>query len=611
MSLPGYTSEMFFPGPRRGIALLTVLVMSTVLLMMLLALYTATRGTLFGSLHLQRRTAALYIAEAGLAQIMEDLETSGFAPPGPGPLTGTFGGGTWSAKFHSTGARGPGDSIFNLASSAAGDSYRGPATVPPYSALLVVTARAGDVQQVLEAVVTRGGGGPLLANALQASGVIKFKGDVKVDGIKALDDGTPVPGKIQSNASTGTTVEWDPSTGPPAPSIQITGTVSHMGGSVDLNGYVPDGGAPVAGITAAFPSVNVVSEVSSKAGSPAPPVVPFGTTTIPAGDFYHSGDLVIDGDLKLNGGKLYVSGKLTVNGSVSGEGSVYVADKTTMMGDSKILANESDGNNVSLYSHGSVTLKGFDGDQYLGNLAASDPTLFGKLWGDAKLTFQETQALLGAHPPNHFVSGGPQNGALDVLRRTLGQAAPGAVVTGRQLNTLGKIKDYIAAQPAGPTQAFLEKKFKTLREFYAAEDDLAMPDNQGQANWEAGIFDAGATLDSLLDGTNTSRALALLPDMIAFTNSVNYDRLGSAYFRGSVYTNGYLHTANDITVIGAILADGDATLGSETLPDGRTANPGDILIDDNTHITFVEAMFNGSGGGAPGATLSTEAWLGR
>jgi hypothetical protein len=597
---------------RRALALLTVLVMSTVLLMMVLALYTASRGSLFGSLHLQRRTAALYVAEAGLAQVMEDLETSGFAPPPPGPWTGTMpGGGTWSVQFHTAGAPGPNDSIFNLVSPAAASSYRGAATVPPFSALVVVTGTVGDVRQVLEAVITRGGGGPPLSNALQASGAIKLKGSVKVDGVKALDDGTPVPGKIQSNASTGTSVEWDPGAGPPPPTIQITGTVSHTGGSVDLNGYVPGGGDPVAGVTAAFPSVDVVSEVSAKAGSPPPAVVPFGTTVIPSGDFYHSGDLTIDGDLKLGGGNLYVSGKLTVNGSVSGDGSVYVADKTTLMGDSKILSNEADGNNVSLYSRGSVTLKGFDGDQYLANLANADPTVFGKLWGDARATFGEMQTLLAAHPVGHFGPGGAQNSALDRLRRTLGQQAPGDFVTGRQLNTLGKIKDYIAAQPAGPTKAFLEKKFKGLREFYAAEDDLGMPNDQGQSNWENGIFDAGATLDSLMDGSNVSRALALLPDMIAYTNSVNYDRMGSAYFRGSVYTNGYLHTTNDISVLGAVMADGDPALGSETLPDGRTANPGDILLDNHSHITFVESMFNGAGGGTPGATLSTEAWLGR
>lgn len=95
---------------RQGLALVTVLVMSTVMLMMVLSLYLASRGSLFASLQLQRRTAALYVAEAGLAETMEALEANAFVSP-TGPLSGTLpGGGTWEVRFKTAGPFGDRDS---------------------------------------------------------------------------------------------------------------------------------------------------------------------------------------------------------------------------------------------------------------------------------------------------------------------------------------------------------------------------------------------------------------------------------------------------------------------------------------------------------------------
>jgi hypothetical protein len=581
--------------------------MATVLLMMVLALYIASRGSLLASLQLQRRTAALYVAEAGLAETMEYLESNAFVAPG-GPLTGTLpGGGTWSVQFKASAPFGDRDSVSNLTNgSAASNSFRGNASVPPYSALVVVQGTVSGVTEVLEAVITRGGGGPSIANALQASGRIRLRGDVSIDGIKALDDPTAVPGNVQSNADAGTTIEWNAGGG----TIKISGTVSSQGGSINLGPtYVPGGGTPTTGVTAAFPTVDIVADIAAQAGvAHPPPIVPFGTTILASGDYYHSGDLVLNGDLDLRGGKLYVDGELTVNGSISGEGSVYVGGKTSLKGDAKVRA--SSGNNVALYSQGSVSLSGFDGELYLNDMASADPPGFGKYWNDAKATVAEMQSLFSAHHAHDFVAGGPENHSLDTLRRTLGQALPGAVVPGRQLNTLGEIQTRLAAQPAGATRTFLEKKFDAMRKFYASESELGLSDNDGQTNWETGNFEAGGTLDSLLDGTDTDRAAALLPDMKAYTANINYDRLGSAYFRGTVYTRGSIHASHDITVIGAVLADGDAAQPAETLPDGTTANPGDIVMDDGTNITFVEDQFSASVV-PPAASVRVETWMGR
>jgi len=310
--------------------------MSTVMLMMILALYVSSRGSLFASLQLQRRTAALYAAEAGLAETMEALEVSGFATPG-GPLSGSLpGGGTWRVQFKNAAPFSDRDSVSNLTNGAGlAASYRGPDTVPRYSALIVVEGTVGGVTEILDAIITRGGGGPSVANAMQASGKVRMKGDVFINGAKSISNSSAVPGNVQSNATSGTTVDWD-GTG----TINITGTVSSQGGAINLGGsYVPGGGTPTTGVTASFPVVDIPGDIASKASvGLTPTIVPFGTTTIGTGDYYYSGDLNLDGDLQLNGGKLYVDGKLTVNGSITGDGSVYVGGQTALKGDAKVMA---------------------------------------------------------------------------------------------------------------------------------------------------------------------------------------------------------------------------------------------------------------------------------
>lgn len=50
---------------QRGIALIIVLLMTSLLLMMVMALYLSSRGGLFASMTQQRNLSALYVAEAG------------------------------------------------------------------------------------------------------------------------------------------------------------------------------------------------------------------------------------------------------------------------------------------------------------------------------------------------------------------------------------------------------------------------------------------------------------------------------------------------------------------------------------------------------------------
>lgn len=590
---------------RTGIALFLVLVMTTVILMMVVSLYISSRNGVFVSLNQYRKTAALFVAESGLAETIELLESGAFLTP-TSPLSGSLPhGGTWQVEFNDTGTSlTPSQSVNNLTNAGAAKSYRGNNTVPPYSALIVVTANFGGVERTLECVVTRHGGGVASGYALQGQGLISLDKNVTIDGIKSLLDPSVVPGSIHSNTAAGDAIVWSGDG-----SIAVNGTVSSAGGGIDLQGYVPGGGAPNTGVNSPVPSVDILSEISAKSSAPSPPLVPFGTSTLPSGDYYHDGDLTLDGDLVLDGGKLYVTGELRVNGSISGEGSVYVGKETRLKGDARILAES--GNNVALFSHDSVTLEGFDGGAYLEALAAADPANFGKYYNDAKLTIGEMQSLLNnpTHSPTDFFVGGGQNAPLDTLRRTLGQSMPGAVAPGRQLNTLGLVSEQLALQPAGPTRDFLKAKFDSLRRFYMPGDEL-INDSTSAADWVAGRYEQGGAMDAMLDTSNLTLANDLFPEMIAYTNAIEYDKIGTAYFRGRVYTHGYIHATGEISVVGSVMADGDPTLGSMTLPDGTTINPGDIKLDDNTTIRFVEDLGTSSASG-PASEISAETWFTR
>lgn len=585
----------------RGFALISVSLLTVILMLMVIALYLTARGGLFSSLNHERHTAALYVAEAGLADSIEALEAASFVDPGN--LSGVLSsGGRWDVVFKSGPPFSQFDSVNNLTGSGSAESYRGANTVPPYSALIVVRARLGGVERVVEGIITRGGGGGDYEYAMLASGTIRMQGDVLVDGVTGLDDPTAVPGKIHTNATSSTPVEWLG-----GGNINISGSVSAQGGVVDLQGYVPGGGISPAGTLASFPSVDVPSEIAAKTSSPAPTITPFGTTTLTSGDYYHSGDLTVDGDIDLQGGNLYVDGQLNVNGSIKGEGAVYVAGDTSFKGDAAVLGDSA--NNVSLYSQGNISLSGFDGDAYLESLAAADAPA-NKYWNDAKLTVAEMQTLLGnpSYVPTDFLTGS-QNGPLDVLRRTLGQTMPGAVVPGRQLNTLGELSGRIAAQPPGPSRDFLVKKVESLRRFFQPGDELPGGDAQAYTNWAGGLYDVGGTLDFMLDNGTTPQAASVFPAMVTYVNAIDYDHLGSAYFRGRLYTNGYLYASDDITVLGSITVDGTPGPGT-TLPNGVTAYPGDVVLDDDSRITYVEDFHSGLAT-LPGSTLSVETWIGR
>lgn len=582
---------------RRGIALVSVLMMSSLLLIMVIALFLASRGSLFGTMENQRRVQALYVAEAGLAETMAYLEDNAFTSPPT--LSGSLpAGGTWNVRFKTGGPYGPDDSVNNLTNAASfADSHRGPASVPPASALIVVTATVGGVDRTLEAIVTRGAVTGSFSNAIQSSGMLNLGGDVAIDGITSLTDSTPVPGNLHSNKASGPTISWDGSG-----TASITGTVTSPAGagSIDLQGYVPAGGAPSAGGPAPFPTENIVARVSSKSSSPPAMIAPSGTTSLPAGEQYAGSDTTVNGDLVLNGTDLYVNGNLSVNGSISGKGSVYVSGQTTFRGDAKVVTNQTD-YGVALFSHGSVALLGFDGSAYMSSIG--DATLNDIWQNQVTPNLSTAQGIMqGAADPATLIGNVP----LDDARRRLGYHNDGT----SNWDAFGRLSSRLqAVGPAGATKDFLVKKFNNMSMFFGTDGDAPVFTGtqplQNLADWDAGFSPAGI-FDSVMDEGRGD----LMGQMVTIVSSIDPNRPGNSYFQGMVYTNGYLYAADEITVIGGVMAKGDPTVPGATI-DGVTLKPGDIYLSNGVKVTFVkDFMDNGPQTGA-GNTLSVETWLGR
>lgn len=595
-------------------ALVLVLLMCSLLLLMVLSLIMMLRGELFVSQKNFSRTSGLYLAESGVARSMLELENDDTWAGGTN-LTVAGIPGSYSVQFNSAAPFSSLDSVNNLNGAGFAESYRGPNTVPPHSALLIVNANVGGVSRVLEVLVTRGSVVGSLNDPILSSGRVLMQGDVSVNGITSLTDNTPVPAGIQSNLSGNVSdaVQW---VNGGSNTANITGTVSSSSSAgaaaISMPGATVTGGTVPGAAPRPLPNIDVLSAISGKTSSPAPVINGTGTTVLGTGDYYHSGDLVINaGDLQLDGASLYVSGKLTVNGTIAGNGSVYVGGETRFQGDARLTAKRD--NNVAVFSKGSLYLEGFNGTQYLESVAAGDP-LLASYYGQIQTVVADMQTKMNSSTPADMVAGGSANIDLEAMRRSLGQSSAGATWAGTENDLFYKAARHLeTTQAPGSSRDFLIRKFDDLDRVYDNKlgvDNFTLDSTRSASvvrdDWANETYTYMGWLDALLDGS----FVADMPGMVNFTNNVDYNALGSSYFQGMIYTNGFVYAANDVTVIGAVVARDDSSQAPAVIG-GETVRPGDLFLTNGTKVTFVQDLFDGTGFVAPGSELSVVTWMGR
>jgi len=358
---------------RKGSALGTTIILTTLSLVMLLLMGQMCVFHLQFSSEVERRQQALNLAESaiheGLAALLADDTYGGdVRVTHPDYPEGSFG----QLTFAHTGAWSTNNLKKNV--NAAGWER----VVPPSAAHLVGTGRVGGVTEVVEAVYVR----PPFPKAMLASGPIEAKGHLSVSGVAA---GAPadnrLPGSIASNSA---------STDPAHPAIRI-GPACSISGDVSAPGRIDvDAAAHVGG------------SINSQAGpQPVPPLdVPMlisrvrtvtgtqvlaGTLPSTTVDWYSgcTGSLRVEGDLILKDGVLWVDQDLVVTGGIQGQGLVLVKGNVEIQAGTALGAQ----NLVALAAGGDVTLRGQDRSSYYfqgmvyteGNLIAREITVLGSV----------------------------------------------------------------------------------------------------------------------------------------------------------------------------------------------------------------------------------------
>jgi len=606
----------------RGIALISTFMVLGMLFMMALSMILMSRQRVFVGMGQYHQAQALYLAEAGMARAQAALESD---INWSGVKDATIDGmpGKYTVEFK------PGKmgSVRNLGNmTGREDSYHGEGSVPENSALLVVEANVSGHRYVLESLVEGQGSVGYVTDAILASGKVRAKGDLKVDGIAALDDSASVDGSIQSNdGGTEDVVVWEG-----GGEALITGHVGIKGSTGDAINMVGATilGGPELNSLSNIPKYDITSEVEANLGHPVPTIVEYGTTTLSGGKYTLPGG-AINGDIVLaDGATLYVDGDISINGSISGSGNVYVKGKTSFYGDSEISTNPD--KSVSLYSKGDVTLSGFDGTKFLEDnpetAALLDDAEFslkhlqvglsvtGGEFTGIKPYLDKTTTALGVH--THY---GPSYITFDPIVKDGAQLLKGRDV---DVRTMKRLNSKILALPEGRTRDFLQERVDTLSQLFSSAADVYTGDPpEGEENLAVKAFlEDGKTagfLDAVINGNATSSTAFIdhWPAALNLINQIDYDKVGTSYFQGAIYTNGHFVADNEVNILGALILDGNgADKKSVTLGDGSSVelSSGDVYLANSTRITYVEEMFKSGDLDLTGPQLlARRLWIGR
>jgi hypothetical protein len=609
----------------RAFAFLALLFLTLVLFMVCLAVVARTRTGANFQLEGQKDIAALYAAEAGVAEALARWSEDATKSWAPAVYQRTLqdGEGSFEIRFDAAHSRN------NLNNPAAADGPRGPASVPGLTALLIVTGRAQGKERTLEVLVGRSG---LISSpaALLGQRAVHLAGNVTVTGVRSMQDRSEVPADLvvlNSEDSAGHAT-WDG-----AGELNVSGAItSNSGNSAAISpafgsGNVSNGVLPEQSRTAPA-TVDISARVSSAFSEPHnTPVLSGPATTLSAGNHCLSNPVIYDGDLVLDGANLYVNGDLHLNGSIKGTGSVFVTGDTVVQGTTTIQASDQAG--VALFSRGDVELTGFNGSQYLETFMAragsngvpySEHLQNFKHWSREMLQAARDGNAAPATLPGKV---GQSRFGNDVTIQTgwtnmsdfdtyygalcvdVGDNYAGLATTQANDNPIRNLTIALSQGSSPPeTQQFLLEKFRELR---PVDPNITVALQQVMApNSHKGFFgprkDVGADCalrtnnvlagsdDSLFDHANdtynnttfmpTDRRAALHSKIVNVLEMMDFDHPGMAYFQGVVYTQGNLRASNELRLVGGLFAVG---------PNSR------IQLENGVWVTYVPELVQQAG----------------
>lgn len=578
----------------RGIIVVSTLLISTILLLLVSGLLVSINNEEHLSLRNAHATEALFLGEAGIADATYQLSASNaWEPVGTERIQVDFPevNGRYTIEFYDgVGQVERHESVNNLDTDSSVDGPRGPATVPPKTADIVVKVELKGREFYYEALISRGFSEPVSVPLL-TSGKIRMEGDVLIQGVESLGNPIPIEAGIHSNmrASTPGIIEWR---GGADDKAYISGIVSTTSGHPDAirapgSGEFNVGSVEVGQASQQFPVVDI--DLAVRSGRGATPLVPNpgATTTLRGRDFRFEGG-VINGDLVLDGVNLFVDGPLEVNGTITGSGAIYVRGDTSLRGSAELISDE---RTLALFSKGNVKLEGFDGSQYLEERAEESEDFF--TWNeDAKWAHEELMARItqegsyGGDAENPSTWGNTPGGEVDQLRAVLGSETQ-VVPDERSQDSLGKMADYLEMNYAGnETADFLVQRLKDTRNLYR----------------DGGSIDvANDTFNPSLAAGATRRA-----------GRQNFDKLGVSFIQGLIYTNGAVYATNEVQVVGALMAEknGDSP-EREWEVGGERLQAGDVYLTGGSSLIYNKELVENPFASAPNGPVVVCSWLGR
>lgn len=608
----------YFFSMRRGVrqsgsALMVVMFLALILLFMVKMLVMLAASQTTRSLTYCNRASALYVVDAAVADAINQLSKNASWTTGFQEKKLTRAEGVYSLKFHT----GPGavefdESVNNLQGGVAADGFRGPGTVPPGCAELVIRAEVGGVIRSVRVIVS---GTPVATGSagMVAGGNLVMRGNVFVDGITTMaSGGTSTKAHLQSNRSDAAPdiVRWSPVN--PGDRAVVDGEVRVSSSDPGAINFGPDPTAyqvdafQTGAAGAALSKVDVIGQIAAHSGDQAPSINPLATNNLGSGSFYYNGDLTINGDLNMDDTKLYVSGKLTVNGTIAGRGSVYVGGDTDFQGDGAVYSNNLEG--VALFSQGNVHLTGLDGSAYMDAVVAGNPAA-AKAWQDMKDTVADfkTNAAASIAKSGDLTK---ITSYTDGMRTVLGTDSNSnhQPWQGRTRDATGQLMTYLQGQPQSSTRDFMLERLNHMQFIFA--DPANNPYTPGHSNsdvydeWASGGHRFYGILDCVINNGNSQQIEQTLNTVMRLDNT----RLGTSYFQGKVYTNGYFYASNEVTIVGSLVSGGNRT-GAPTMLGSVEVRDGDIVLDNNSRLTLCEDYSDTPTGGGGASSFGTRCWI--
>lgn len=593
----------------RGIIAISTLLVTVILVILIGALLGSLRYESQVVMGYNKSTEALYIAEAGIADATAQL-TRDNAWFETAPLEVAFpeGDAKYTIVFDDDGVVEPHESVNNLLSPNPVDGPRGPETVPARTADIVVVAEAGGRTLRYEALISRGFTEPVSVPLL-TSGYIRMTGSVDISGIESLTNPIPVDAGIHSNlpGNRPQVISWEGNGLEAYISGEVSTTSSHPNAISSTGGNFNASDVNTGQASMRFPTVDIETALAYGREAPSMMLAPPGATTVVSGGDRSFAGGVINGDLVLDGVNLYVAGNLEVNGTIKGSGSIYVNGDTSFRGDVEL--NRTDNQKLALFSKGNVELEGFRGTQFLDSIATGNPQ-FAKWNSDAKWAHEQMKGIIST--PGSYLSPsgwGNNNGNLfDQYRRVLGEDSSNVPID-RDSNTLEQMASFLeTTYPGNESAEFLVKRLRDTRAIYQNKLESGLSEAQILSNYELDSGDIRGLIDVLNDGNFPSHS-AKGSSAIALQN---FNRLGTSYFQGMIYTNGAVYASNEVEIVGALMAEkNDHSPIDPWTINGETLNPGDVFLTRGSSIVYnqdlVEDPFSGSATGP----VVVVAWLGK